>query len=434
MISLKHKYSGETLLGLFVVLSLVFMVLLNNESIKLRLMEIKNILSEPEKTSGTIDHAGLIVQYRFRMDLYKNKIDSFSAGIIEMRANSMFADDSDSGYISDDVSPVLSFTVDIIKMMLGRPSLIKNYIREDNFALRSAYYFERNGLYDKALIKYEEALKSGKINRIGIGGIKLHRGFCLSMSGETERARAEYSEVIKLYPEDVISITASVLLGYLDEFTKEAAIVKGMPDSLEKGEKFFYLTAFRDSIAVIDTIKKQGRLKSMDGANFFKARCLESMGNPAEALIYYQDLIQKNPGSEFAKLANRRIFIISTRIGTDNASKDLAEKNNSLIRDENFVRLVREGAVLSTKATTASLWPADRPVPEFKQMIERFEKTFHSSSVVVNYTGKKVKVITSNGDIIHGLVTGENSSSITLQTIAGDAVIRKNSIVKSTIE
>jgi tetratricopeptide (TPR) repeat protein len=428
------KYSGETILGLSVIISVLFMVLLNKGNIKLRFAEIQYILSEPEKFSAAIDHAGLIVQYRFRMDLYNDRIDSFSAGLVEMRANSMFAAGEGSGDLEGDVSSVLIFTVDIIKSMLGRQPLRRNDIRGDNSALMSAYYFERNGLYSKALEKYDEALNTGLLSGAGAGGIMLHQGYCLSMSGDTAGGRAKYSEVIKRYSEDVISITASVLLGYLDEFTREAEIVKVMPDTPEKGEKLFYLTAFRDSLAVIDTIKRQGKPGSADSADFFKARCLESMGNPAEALLYYQDLIQRNPRSKFAKLANRRIFIISTKIGTDNASRDLAEKNNTLVRDENFTRLVREGAVLSSKASAATLWPADKTAPDFQLMIREFEKKFRSSSIAVNYTGKNVRVTTADGDIIRGLVTGENSSSITVQTIAGDAVIRKSSIVKSEIE
>ncbi|PKL16822.1 MAG: hypothetical protein CVV49_14295 [Spirochaetae bacterium HGW-Spirochaetae-5] len=429
-----YKYPGETVLGLLVIISIFFMILFNNENIKLRLAEINYLLSRPEKVSAAVDHAGLIIQYRFRMDLYKNKIDPLSAGIIEMRADSMFSAYSKTDNITADISPALMFTVNMVKSMLGRGALRNEAAEENDPALMSAYYFERNCLYGKALEKYEEALDSGAISGAGIGGIMLHQGYCLSMSGDTAGGRAKYSEVIKRYPEDVISITASVLLGYLDEFARETEIVKIMPDTPEKGEKLFYLTAFRDSLEVIDSIKKKRGPGSMDSADFFKARCLESMGNPAEAVIYYQDIIQKNPRSKFARLANRRILIISTRIGTENASKDLAVMNNTLIRDENFTRLVREGAVLSSKAASASLWPSDKDTPDFEQMIREFEKKFNPSAAVLNYTGKNVRVTTANGDIIRGLVIGENSGSITVQTIAGDAVIRKSSIVKSEIE
>jgi tetratricopeptide (TPR) repeat protein len=434
MKSWKFRYSGEIALGLFVIFSIIFMIVLNNENIKLRLSEINYILSEQKKVSATIDHAGLIIQYRFRMDLYKNRIDPFRALIIEMRANSMFAAGSEKDTDDEDVSPVLSFAVDFIKSLLGRGALIRSYNSNDNSALMSAYYFERNCLYDKALEKYREALESGMIRGPGIGGIMLHQGFCLSMSGDTSGARNKYTDVIKYYSEDVISITASVLLGYLEEFARETEVAKIMPDSPEKGEKLFYLTAFRDSLAVIETIKKKGGLNSIESANFFKARCLESTGNPSGALLYYQDLIQKNPYSKFAKMANRRIFIIGTRIGSDKAAMDLAEKNNSLIRDENFTTLVREGTLLSSKAAISFPLPEDKALSDFDLQIKEFEQKFSASSFTAGFKGKRVKVSTVNGDIIRGLVIEETSISITVQTIAGDAVIKKHHIVKSEIE
>ena len=89
---------------------------------------------------------------------------------------------------------------------------------------------------------------------------------------------------------------------------------------------------------------------------------------------------------------------------------------------------------LRTKVSNASLWPADKKAPDFDQMIKTFEESFSASAATDNFKGKKIKVVTVNGDIIRGLVTGENSSSITVQTIAGDAVIRRSSIVKSEIE
>lgn len=432
---LKCRYSGEIVLGLSAFLSVCFMIVLNNENIKLRLVEIKNILSMSETVTGTIDHSGLIIQYRYRMDMYRKKIDSYSAGIVEMRADSMFAADSSDVDTDESVSPALSFVVDRFKSLLGRKSYTRRVKENSGSLLESAYYFERNCLYEKAIQKYDAVLKSGIMKGPGIGGIMLHQGFCLSMSGDIAGARKKYSGVIKSYPDDVISITASILLGYLDEFVREAEIVKVMPDSPEKGEKLFYLAAFRDSLAVIESIRKQGKQRFMESANFFKARCLESMGNPADALLYYQEIIQKNPRSQFARYANRRVFIISSKIGDSDDSLELAVKNNRIIRDESFDSFMREGKILKSKTERASLWPADKPVPDFELMIKKFEESVSVVKPVLDYyKGRRVRVITTGGDIILGLAIEENNTSITVMTIAGDAVIQKSSIVKSEAE
>ncbi len=432
---LKYRYSGETVLGICAAAAILFMVLLNNENIKFRMAEIKSILSGSDTVSGTIDHAGLIVQYRFRMDLYNKKIDPFNAEIIEMRADSLFASAFADDFSMSEVSSAFSFAADIMKLMLGKKSLTPEVSKRNSLVLESAYYFERNSLYAKALEKYDEAVKTGRMSESELGGIMLHQGFCRSMAGDIDGAKNKYISVIKNYPDDVISITASVLLGYLEDIIRETERVRVMPDTPEKGEKLFYLTAFRDSLSVIESIEKKGKINTPDSVIFFKARCLESTGNASEALVHYQEIITKNPHSQFAKSANRRIFLISTKVGDDSVSHKLALKNNSIIRDRYFISLMKEGAILKNKLISRTLWPADKPIPDFESLLSKSEKSDTGlSGTSVSYSGRRVKVTTSNGDIIRGLVVSEDNKNITVETIAGEAVIRKSGIVRSVFE
>ncbi len=431
---LKYRYSGEVILGISVIAAIMFMVVINNENIKFRLAEIRFLLSGSETVSGTVDHAGLIVQYRLRMDLYRKKIDLFNAEIIELRADSLFASDFAEEESLREISSPVSFAVNIMKSMLGKKSLMAGAVKRNGLVLESAYYFERNSLYNKALEKYNEAVKAGSLNESEKAGIMLHQGFCMSMAGNIDGAKNKYSDVIKNYPDEVISVTASVLLGYLEDFIRETELVKVMPDTPEKGERLFYLTAFRDSLSIIDSIEKKGKHKTPDSLNFFKARCLESTGNPSDALVLYQDIILKNPRSQFAKSANRRIFMISTKTGVDSESHKLALKNNSIIKDESFNRLVKESSLLKRKSALKSLWPADEAPPDVEALIKKIEESDAALSASIRYAGRKVRIITSDGNIIKGLVTDENKKSITVNTIVGDAVIKKKDILRSDFE
>jgi len=425
------KYRGELILTGVSFFSIIFTLMLNYGNSKLRIAEISNIMSESVTSSQDIDHAGLIVQYRFRLELYGKKLTELEADIIEMKAAAMFprilnTDNLLTGGITIRLSTLM---VNTIKSLLGKPPLILRNNAPGNSALGSAYYYERNSLFSKALEKYEEALRheprSGQK-----GGIMLHQGFCLSMTGSIDKAINKYTEVMGLYPDAPVSVTASILLEFLKKFSSEADIIKKMPDSPEKMEKLFRLIAFNDSLEVLENINKKQKTENKAVLSFFKARCLESAGRAPEALAIYQDIITQNPSSEQAKFANRRILIISLKSYHGGDGKRLAVKNNSAIRDktlEYFINSIQKVQSLFHKNTgTVPVLYSN----EIKASIADSEKRTDSLTC---FLGKKIKITTANGNIIIGTATYEDDLKIKVSTIVGEAVIMKNDIKKSEI-
>ncbi len=78
-----RKYRGEIILAAISAFSVIIMLLLNYGNSRLRVAEIKKIMTESVSTSQDIDHAGLIVQYRFRMDLTGKSLQNLKLTLLK---------------------------------------------------------------------------------------------------------------------------------------------------------------------------------------------------------------------------------------------------------------------------------------------------------------------------------------------------------------
>lgn len=423
------KYRTELILFSLSCVSILIAAVLNYGNARIRIVEIRNLLSESIISSQDIDHAGLITHYRFRMDLYNKKITDLEADIIEMKALSMFPvatgpEDIEKEGCAARISAAVANT---FKRIIGKPPVVLNPAKRGNSALFSAYFYERNSLFEKALEQYDKTLEQNPRSDQK-GGIILHQGFCLSMIGRTDDAMEKYLYVIEHYPNEPVSVTASVLIEFLKKFSSEADAVKKMPDSHIKMEKLFRLIAFNDSLHVLENIKAKKNSGRNIAMLFFEARCLESTGKTSEALEIYQDILMRSPSSEQAKYANRRIIMISLKSGLADEGKQLADRNNYIIRDNSFEYFVKEISRIESLFLRVPETSAVFYRDGVRSAISDSEK---ESAQLKLFMGKKVKVITVNGDIIIGKTVFEDKSKIKVSTIAGDAVIMKRDIKKS---
>ncbi|HOP30533.1 MAG TPA: tetratricopeptide repeat protein [Spirochaetota bacterium] len=423
------KYRGEIILAAISAFSVIIMLLLNYGNSRLRFAEIKKIMAESVSTSQDIDHAGLIVQYRFRMDLYRKELTESEADLIEMKAASMFPElPATDNLMAEGITIRISaLIVNTFKSLMGKPQFFLNRANPGNIALGTAYYYERNSLFIKALEQYEEALKYESRSRQR-GGILLHQGFCFSMAGNTTDAIKKYSTVIELYPDDPVSVTASLLLEYLQKFSDEADNVKKMPDSPEKMEKLFRLIAFNDSLKVLENMDKNQKPERNIIMQFYKARCLESTGRVSEALTLYQNILMEKPSSEQAGYANKRILMISLKSNLRDESKKLVENNNSIIGDKSLQYFIDEIGKIESLLVKNRKLDINNHQSEVKSVLLDCEKRAASFN---QFLGKNMKITTISGDVIIGPVIYEDDLKIKVSTIAGEAVIMKNAIKKS---
>ncbi len=432
MISIKKNYSGETLLIAIAVIVLLISIIINLTNAELRMIEIHNSLSPSSSYTQDADHSALIIQYRLRMELYNGKIDRFNADIAELQASSMLPS---LWTIKKEEPGILTRTgaviINSLKRFLGKPPISFDNKDGSNFYLESAYFYERNNLFIKAIEKYDMALNV-ESDPVRQAGIMIHGGYCISMKGNTRQAKNIYRQIIEKFPDLPVSITASVLLDLLEGISREADKVRLMPDSLKKGESLFNLIAFEDSLGVIKKLERSSGAKSSPSLLLYKGKCLESLGKARDALRIYQKLIIENSQSIPAGEANRRILAMSIKAGRNSEGAQLAIRNNELIKDKRFMKFMKETDKI--KRTIPDRLKVHQPLNtsllnEKSQLIDEKLKKFR-----FHLKNRRVKITTMQGDKIIGFCTGETEKTITIRTIAGTAVIRRHMIRKSEIK
>ncbi|MDY6935475.1 MAG: hypothetical protein SVZ03_14775 [Spirochaetota bacterium] len=452
-------YKIETLLTGITISIVILMVFFNDINKHIRIKELKIFLQRSNREDNNLDHIGLVMKYRLQKRLYEDQITQTDVNMTEMRVNAILSEETIDKRISLPKYKILSIpAVSVINFFrsLIRKSPIRD-LEEDksNLYLDISYYYERNKYYTKALELYEKALGEGGLKRTKIAGIFLHQGFCHSILGNYKEAREKYITIIKEYGEESIAVTAAILLRYLDGFRSEVErVLNSESDSLGKGEKLYKLIAYKESIDVLKKIEKGGSASERSRVQFFKGRCLEELAQKEEAVETYQKIIMGDYKSRYAKLANSRIYIIGSLVHNGSKIKQLAVKNNELIKDVSFTKAVSDTSeIYKSTGIENSLTQSTVFKDSFMEIDKNFSsiddeklKSYDNAIKKIDekieeekkrkLIGKikrkpvKIKVYTDDGNVFVGRVVKETRDYMRLKTIIGGVKINKNKIIK----
>ena len=69
---------------------------------------------------------------------------------------------------------------------------------------------------------------------------------------------------------------------------------------------------FKNSIKVLDKVKRKIKKKDKTKFQYIEARCLEELDKKEEAVIKFQKIIVNNARNPYSKYSNRRIFLMGT--------------------------------------------------------------------------------------------------------------------------
>lgn len=346
------KYKTEFTMALIAVCVLSFMVFFNNINRHIRIKEMKIYLQESNRKDNNLDHIGLVMKYRLHKRLYEEKISQDSADMIEVRVNSILSEKPIDSSISlaryRYVAVPSLYIINFFRNIIGKDPIRDIEENKSYLNLEIAYYYERNKCYDKALQIYNTALEEESYDRSNIAAILLHQGFCHAVIGNYKEAKEKYNAVIKDYGDEDVAMTAVILLRFLEGFRSEILrITKGEKDSVVKGEKLYKLIAYKESLGVLERIEEDVDPSEKSRVKLFKARCMEELAEKEKAVNIYQEIIAEDRDSEYAKLANRRIFVTGMLAYNGSGLKELAVKNNEFLKDDVFTKLADEAADIS---------------------------------------------------------------------------------------
>ncbi len=445
-------YRKELMLAGITALLVGVIAVFNDVNIQIRMREMKFFLHESNRTDNSIDHIGLVMKYRLHRDIYENRITTEEMNLIEVRVNAILSGmelekktlDGRYRYASVPVIHVTNF----IRYLIGMPRLRRGRISDESGDIDIAYYYERNKLYHRAIEEYNRILEGGVEDRTLKAGILLHLGYCYSILGDFADAKKFYMSVIKDYGDINVAVTAALLLRYIEGFRSEIEKVVKYRDSVEKGEKLYKLIAYRESLEVLNRVERSVSAGEKSKIKYFKGRTLEELGDADKAVDIYQEIVMDDTKSPYARDANRRIFIMGGLAAGGEKIRNLARKNNRLLDDSLFEKLVDENIKFSswnrdeTENRLKEILPDEQgeqkaagTVREKKveMMIRKVEERI-SGKVQTREVRKvvpekrMVRIYTTDGNIFTGILISDRGGAVVVRTSLGDIRIEKSRI------
>lgn len=445
-------YRRGIILSAITALLVGMIIFFNDVNIQIRMREVKLFLQRSNRSDNSIDHIGLVMKYRMYREMYENRISSEEMNVAEVRVNSILAGMDREKKISAEkyryVAVPVTYIINFIRYFIEMPRLRDGRWGIEAEDIEIAYYYERNKLYHRAIEEYQKILEKGVADRTLKAGVLLHQGYCYSILGDYDDAKRIYISVIKDYGDINVAVTAALLLRYIEGFRSEIErVMKVERDSVEKGEKLYRLIAYRESLEVLNRVEKTATSAEKTHIKYIKGRTYEELGNTERAIDAYQDIVMNDTSSQYAKDANRRIFIVGGLSLEGEKIRDLAMKNSRILNDASFGKLIEESERYSAENDgETGIFLKSRIVPEkggqkiegivkdkkIDMMIREVEERISGDPVKKNRdippAKQVVKIYTIDGNIFTGTVVSDKGGDVVVRTSLGDIRIEKSRI------
>jgi len=435
------------------VLLVCGIIFFNDVNIQIRMREVKLFLQRSNRSDNSIDHIGLVMKYRLHKEMYENRISNEEINMTEVRVNSIL-----SGLDREKSIPAakyryasvpVGYMINFIRYLIGMPRLREEDGGVEIAGIDVAYYYERNRLYHRAIDEYRKILSDGVNDRTLKAGVLLHQGYCYSILGDYEDAKRLYISVIKEYGDINVAVTAALLLRYIEGFRSEIErVVKTEKDSIEKGEKLYKLIAYRESINVLNRVERTVPQSEKAHIKYIRGRTFEELGETERAVDIYQDIIMEDTSSQYARDANRRIFIVGGLSAENTKVRELALKNSLMINDVSFGKLVEESEKFLPWEKDEQVFVQEKIIipheerekarkiareKKISMMIGKVEERISGGPVAVKTVVKPpekrmVKIYTTDGNIFTGILINDSAGAVVVRTTFGEIKIEKTRI------
>lgn len=424
-------------LALAVLSILLFFLRLNEVIISVHILQLRNELYAHDKRESATDHITLVATYEIHKKLYEQRISQDEADRIEQKLHSLYFTETAGSRTENELYSVSSKAalalINMNRLILGKRPAELEYHREEDFAkLNKAYYLERNMLFKQAAGQYEKALTHKGISDGLRASILLRQGYCYSLCGQNEKALHNYRIILLHYNQESSALTAAILDKYLKGFiSARERTLNEQSDSLVKGKKLLSLLAYEQALEIISQTEDKGSAGERAQIEYIKGRCYSGIGEPQKAVESYLKAISIEPTGEFAKYANRKLFLIGSAAGTDNEITRLSIQLNDTIKDPILSQTIREKTLHSDIPG-----PEDGSAlilnvsPELKKIPEIVSATIAADTQKKSASPSIVRVKTVDGNIFRGTLVEKNSARVILETSIGRVTIDSDKIAE----
>jgi tetratricopeptide (TPR) repeat protein len=196
-----------------------------------------------------------------------------------------------------------------------------------------AYYQERRRNFKSAIAAYKKSIPFIQETET-LAYTKMHIAYSQVMLSDYKNALGTLSEIHKANDNLRITQTVHELEQILSNLKKRADLAETLVDPVQKAEYMFRIGAYQ---AALDILGNRQDLND-ERVEFLKARALEETGNSDKALHLYRVAIQKNPQSQMALQANRRMYALGAFYGQGKEVRDESKRNSETVVNDTVLR------------------------------------------------------------------------------------------------
>lgn len=227
--------------------------------------------------------------------------------------------------------------------------------------LEVAYFYERSRKYDKAIEIYTKGLADRNLPISVAATLFLHRGFCASLTGDYDKAVADFSKVSSLLPGTEEAHVAGKLKEMTQGLQEQVRLAKQTKQSpFQAGRQLFllanYAEAAKSLVKVISNPMADSSERIM--SRFLYARSQEEMGLDSDAVTTYRSVIQQAPNSDEARRSNRRLYVLGKFYSNDEDLAKAALKKIEQFQDFKFINSLKSLEVPRAKVSRRPPDPA----------------------------------------------------------------------------
>jgi len=336
-----------------------------------------------------------------------------------------------------------------IRLLMGKPSNIRSNPIKENGELEKGYLFEVSRHYAKAILIYENLLKKNK-NRISKinNYLHLHLGFCYAMLGQYEESKKIYLNLIKsTNKKDIKTIALNLLDFFIDAEKRITTYLKNSIDPVSQAERLYYFRDFKNAEKLLNNYLLGKKKKQAQKAKYLLGRCLEEQGNLKKALSVYIESILLNQKSFWAKMSNRRLFIIGKIYEKNKKLTRIAKKTSINQNDNIFIRDIERlvealpnpkikdkitGKKLLSKKMENDLTKLH--TSKKNNSLKSLPKSYQKSVSLLSKHYKTIHCITmKDGNVFIGSIIKKGTTKTTIATIYGYISLGKIDIKSSKI-
>jgi len=338
------------------------------------------------------------------------------------------------------------FFVGIIRTIMGKPwSLISKPI-EKHDELEKAYLYEISRRYEQSIQVYEQLVKQKKYKDSSIKDyIQLHLAYCYTMLGQYSYSKSIYLSLLNSAGKKEIRELALNLLDFLIYSEKKLALLlKTGLTSLTRAERLYYYRDFKKAQKLLKKYVKNKRAYNRQKAVYLLGRCEEEQGQLKKALMTYTEVILIRDNTFWAKMANRRLFIIGKFYRKNKKLTSFAKKKSSSYHDDAFFKKVDAivKAVPETENTNkrSVISKKNRIVSSSLEKRLKQLSTKKKKKIIIPVAYQKAvkllskhyrvinRIVMKDGNVFIGSIIKRDAVKITVATVFGFIPLRKKDI------